>query len=207
MGQLIACKAKDGVLIASDSGAVHFEPDGEEKLLSGEHLFPINQFAVAAFAGAVEGAELCRDFVDFVKGEALEDFDALAGAAVPFFTGRYDEFMRKVCELLPLEPLLNLYFLLAGYNKQKPDDPGRLLVMWNRVQPPKIDVERQVKIFTLPRRMGLEMKLNQMVSRGAMVADLVTAARAGMEKLATKDEYIKPPYRFMSITAAGVKEA
>ena len=61
--------------------------------------------------------------------------------------------------------------------------------------------------LTLPRRMGLEMKLNQMVSRGAMVADLVTAARAGMEKLATKDEYIKPPYRFMSITAAGVKEA
>ena len=32
-----------------------------------------------------------------------------------------------------------------------------------------------------------------MVSRGTMVADLVTAARAGMEKLATKDEYIKPP--------------
>ena len=205
MGQLIACKAPEGIVVGSDSGVIRFEPDGEERLVTQEHLFPVGSHAVVGSAGAVDATGLVKEFMAFVQEEKLGDVDALIEAVVPFFTGRYDDYMRKMCEKLPLEPILNLYVVLAGYTPKTPADPWRLIIMWNRVRPPKIDVDRQVTVFTLPRRLGLEVKLNQLIAAQAPLAEVAAAAKAGMEKQATKDEYIKPPYQFFTITAAGVK--
>ena len=57
-----------------------------------------------ASAGALEGHDLCRDFAAFAQDEGLADIDALMDAALPFFAGRYDETMRKMCEKLPVDP-------------------------------------------------------------------------------------------------------
>jgi hypothetical protein len=115
--------------------------------------------------------------------------------------------MRKMCEKLPMDPVVNLYLLLAGYSTQSPERPGRLCVIWDRPKPPKIEYNRVTEIFTLPRRMGLEVRLTQMVNRQAPLAEIAAVARAGMEKLASQDQYLGPPYRFVTITAAGVAAA
>lgn len=94
--------------------------------------------------------------------------------------------------------------LLAGYSAQTPDNPQRLFIMWNRAKPPKIESNHVTPIFTLPRRMSLEFKLNQLVTQKAPLAQVLAVARAEMEKLAVKDEYIGPPYHYMTVTAAGV---
>jgi len=207
MGQLIACATPEGILLASDSRNEFFGPGGEEKFITLDRLIPVGSHAVLASAGAVEGHDLCRDFAAFAKDEGLKDIDALMDAALPFFTGRYDEVMRKMCEKLPVDPLHNMYLVLAGYAANQPDHPARLFIIWNRPQPPKIEFNRVTNIFTLPRRLGLEYKLSQMVAKKAHLAEITGVAKAAMDKLAGQDEYIGPPYHFLTVTAAGVQEA
>ncbi|MHB8069659.1 MAG: hypothetical protein ACYDIC_17335 [Desulfobaccales bacterium] len=206
MGQLIACATSEGILLASDSRTEFFEPGGEEKFITVNRLIPVGSHAVLASAGAVEGHDLCRDFAAFAKDEGLKDIDALKDAAMSFFTGRYDEVMRKMCEKLPVDPLHNMYLVLAGFAAQQ-EQPARLFIIWNRPQPPKIEYNQVTNIFTLPRRMGLEFKLSQMVAQKAPLAEIAGAAKVAMHKLAGQDEYVGPPFHFLTITTAGVKEA
>jgi hypothetical protein len=207
MGQLIACATAAGVVVGSDSRAVFFEPHGEERFITVERLVPVTSHAVLASAGNWEAQDICKDFADFAKTEGLMDIEALIQAAIPFFTGRYDEILRKMCEKLPPDPVVNMYLLLAGYAPQAPDNPGRLFIIWDRPRPPKIEFNRVTNIFTLPRRMGLEFKLNQLVEQQAPLSQIVAAAKTEMEKQAQRDELIGPPYRYLTITAQGIAEA
>jgi len=205
MGQLIACAAAEGILLAADSRTEFFEASGEQHFIAVDRLIPVGSQAVLASAGAMEGHDLCRDFAEFAKDEGLTGIDALWEAAMPFFTGRYDEVMRKMCEKLPVDPLHNMYLLLAGFSAKSPD-PARLFIIWNRPKPPKIEYNQVTNIFTLPRRLGLEFKLTQMLASKAPLAEIAGAAKAAMQKLAGQDEYIGPPFHYLTITAAGVKE-
>jgi hypothetical protein len=205
MGQLIACATGEGILIASDSRAVFFEPHGEERFITMDRLVPLSSHVVLSSAGALESHDLVKDFASFAKGENLTDLNALIEAAIPFFTGRYDDILRKMCEKLPPDPIVNLYLVLASYQPKTPD-PAHLFIIWDRPQPPRIEYNREAKIFTLPRRLGLEYKLAQLVREQAPLAQVVSASRAEMEKLAAQDEYIGPPFKFLTITASGIAE-
>lgn len=204
MGQLIACATVDGILVASDSRAEFFTPAGETQFLTTPRLLTIGSQAVIASAGALEAQDLAVDFADFAKGEGLTDIDALIQAAEPFFAGKVDEFFRKACEKLPLNPVINMYLLLAGFSNKTLDNPHRLFVIWDRVKPPKIESTTVTHIFTMPRRLGLEFQLNALVAKLAPLSEVVSLAKAAMEKLASQDEYIGPPYTYYTITAAGV---
>ena len=204
MGQLMACATVDGILVASDGRAEIFSPTGEEKFITTDRLIPIASHAVIASAGALEAQDLARDFADFAKGENLTDIDALIEAAAPFFTGKVDEFFRKACEKLPLNPVINMYLLLAGISEKTPDNPHRLFVIWDRVKPPKIESTSVTHIFTLPRRMGLEFKLNGLVAAMAPLSEVVALAKSAMEKLASQDEYVGPPFTYLIVTRQGV---
>lgn len=206
MGQLIACATAGGILVASDSKAEFFSPAGEQKFITVERLIPLSSHAVIASAGAVEAQDLAKDFADFVKGENITDIDGLIEAAPPFFAGKVDEFFRKACEKLPLDPVINMYLLLAGFSGKTPDNPYRLFVIWDRVKPPKIESNDVAHIFTLPRRMGLEFKLNQLVASMAPLSEVIALAKSSMEKLASQDEYVGPPFKFLTITDQGIMQ-
>ncbi|MDI6852807.1 MAG: hypothetical protein QME75_04285 [Deltaproteobacteria bacterium] len=206
MGQLIACATAGGIVIGTDSRAEFFSPTGEQKFISVDRLIPLASHAVIASAGALEAQDLAKDFADFVKGENITDIDGLIEAAPPFFTGKVDEFFRKACEKLPLDPVINMYLLLAGFSRKSPDRPYRMFIIWDRVKPPKIESNEVTHIFTLPRRMGLEFKLNQLVAALAPLSEVVALAKTSMEKLASQDEYIGPPFKFLTITDQGVNE-
>lgn len=200
MGQLIACAAADGVLLAADGRAVFFEPYGEERYITLDRILPVSSHALLASAGAIEAHDLCKDFAAFARDEKLSDLDALVEAAISFFSGRYDETLRRMCEKVPPDPIINMYLVLAGYSVQG----GRLFVIWDRPQPPRIEYNRVTEVFTLPRRMGLEFQLSRLIKEKAPLAKLVDTARAGMEKLAARDESLGPPYRYVTVTGAGI---
>ncbi len=203
MGQLIACAASEGVLVAADSRAVMFEPYGEERLITMDRVIPLTSHVVLASAGAIEAHDLCKDFATFAKDEGLTDLNALMEAAIPFFTARYDEILRKMCEKVPPDPIINMYMVMAGLAA----DVGHLFVIWDRPQPPKIEYNKVTDVFTLPRRMGLEVKLSQLVKTMAPMSELVKVAKAGMEKLAGQDEYIGGPYQYVIVNKAGISRA
>ena len=202
MGQLIACAASDGVVVATDSRAVMFEPYGEERFITLDRVVPVSSQAVLASAGAIEAHDLCKDFASFAKDEGLKDMDTLIEAAIPFFSSRYDEILRKMCEKCPPDPIINMYLVMAGYS----GNAGNLFVIWDRPNPPKIEYNRVTDVFTLPRRLGLEFKLNQLIKEKAPLAKLADAAKAGMEKLAGQDESIGAPFHYVTITKAGISK-
>ena len=206
MSQVIACATPEGVMLASDSRTETFDTAGEEQFVQVDRFIPLTANAVLASAGALEAQDLARQFADFVKDENLDDIEAIIQAAIPFFSGKINEFLRKACEKLPLNPVINMYMLLAGYNPQQKDRPGRLFIIWDRVQPPKIESNEGTHIFTLPRRMGLEYKLNQLMAARAPLTDLVEVAKSHLEKLAGQDQYVGPPFRYLTISQEGIKE-
>ena len=204
MGQLIACASDAGIVVASDSRAELFEPQGEGRLITLNRLVPVSSHAVLASAGAWQAQDICQDFAAFAKDENLTDIEALIDAAIPFFTSRVDEILRKMCETLPLDPIINMYLLLAGYSSRSPHNPGHLFIIWDRPKPPKIEYNRVTNIFTLPRRMGLEFSLKQLVEGKAPLSQLVGVIKSHMEKLAGLDEGIGPPYHYLTITDKGI---
>jgi len=112
MSQLIACAAQDGILLAGDSRGVFFEPGGEERFISLDRIIPYSSHIVLASAGASEAHDLCKEFADFAQGENLTEVNALIEAVVPYFTGKVNEVRRKMCEKLPLNPIINMYLTL-----------------------------------------------------------------------------------------------
>jgi hypothetical protein len=205
MGQLIACAAADGVVVASDSRAIIFEPGGEERYVSLNRIVPVASHAVLASAGNWEAQDICQDFASFAKAEGITDIKDLINAAIPFFTSRYDDILRNMCQTVPPDPIVNMYLLLAGYAKAA-DQPGHLFIIWDRPKPPKIEYNQVTDIFTLPRRMGLEFKLQKMVKDKAPVGTILDAVRAGLEKQAAQDEAIAAPFRYVTITAKGISQ-
>ncbi len=202
MGQLIACAATNGVVVAADSRAMMFEPYGEERHITLDRVVPVTSHAVLASAGALEAHELCKDFASFAKDEGLKDMEALIEAAIPFFSGRYDEILRKMCEKAPPDPIINMYLVLAGYS----GNAGHLFVIWDRPKPPKIEYNKVTEVFTLPRRLGLEFKLNQQIKERASMENLVATAKSWMEKLAKQDDSIAAPFTYVTITQAGISK-
>jgi hypothetical protein len=204
MGQLIACATTGGIVVGSDSRAEFFEPGGEVRFITLDRLIPVASHAVLASAGAWEAQDICKEFASFAKAENLTDLDALIEAAIPFFTSRYDEILRKICTIFPPDPIVNMYMLLAGYSGKTPDNPYKMFIIWDRPQPPKIEYNQVTHIFTLPRRMGLEYTLNSLVAQNAPLSQVVETAKSAMEKLAAQEERIGPPYRYLTVTAQGV---
>jgi hypothetical protein len=162
MSQLIACATIGGIVVASDSKAEFFQPDGTIRTITQERLIPVSSHAVLASAGAWEAHDICKEFAKFAKSEGLTDIDALVDAAIPFFTGKHDEILRKICTISPPDPIINMYLLLAGYSPKTPENPYKIFVIWDRPKPPKIEYNQAAHIFTLPRRMGLEFTLNSL---------------------------------------------
>ncbi len=204
MGQLIACATVGGILVASDSRVEFFEPDGTTRYITQDRLTPIASQAVLASAGAWEAQDICKEFAGFARTEGLTDIDALIAAAIPFFTGKYDEILRKICTISPPDPIINLYLLLAGYAPKTPDNPYKIFVIWDRPKPPKIEYNQVTHIFTLPRRMGLEFTLNSLVAQNAPLAKVADTAKSAMEKLAAQDERLGPPFHYLTITDQGI---
>ncbi|MCL4502630.1 MAG: hypothetical protein M1438_12390, partial [Deltaproteobacteria bacterium] len=128
--------------------------------------------------------------------------DALVEAAIPFFSSRYDEILRKMCEKAPPDPIINMYLVLAGYS----GNAGHLFVIWDRPKPPKIEYNRVTEVFTLPRRMGLEFKLNQQIKEKAPLAKLVETAKSWMEKLAGQNDSIAAPFNYVTVSKPGISK-
>ena len=206
MAQLIACATDNGILVASDSKSEFFEPDGTIRSITQERLIPVTSHAVLASAGAWEAQDVCKEFSAFAKAEGLTDIDALIDAAIPFFTGKLDETLRKICTISPPDPIINMYLLLAGYAPKDPAIPYKIFVIWDRPKPPKIEYNQVTHIFTLPRRMGLEFTLNAQVKENFPMAKVVATVKSYMEKLAAQDESIGPPFHYLTVTDQGVQK-
>jgi hypothetical protein len=185
------------------SRAVSFDTNGTMSYLEVSRMVQLSQHTAILTGGAAEGSEMCRALKLFIEEEALNDAQEVYGAALPFLAGEYEKFMRRECEVIPLDPIHHVYFILGGCSERDKQKPFRLYLLWTKKKLPQLDGDEIAYSFTAPRIMGLEYRLNQLCKEEKPLDQILAEARSGMKKMAQAQEEIGPPFSYAFITEEG----
>jgi hypothetical protein len=202
MSQIIVAQNANGIVLAGENRAIQLDEKGNEVSLQINRLLPLTSHCALLTAGAPEGTEMGNALKNFLLEEKLNDVQELYGAAIAFLSTEYERFMRKKCELLPIDPIHQVSFILAGKTEKDQSMPFRLYFLWTKKKLPQLDGDEISNAFSLPRRMGLELRLNKMCKENASLKEILKSVREGMEQLKNKGE-VSGPFSFATITREG----
>jgi hypothetical protein len=188
MSQIVVAKNAQGIVLAAENSAIQLDETGREISLQVNRLLPLTSHCALLAAGAPEGTEMGNALKSFVQGERLNDVQELYGASLAFLSTEYERFMRKKCELLPIDPIHQVSFILAGRTEQDRAMPYRLYFLWTKKKLPQLDGDEISHAFSFPRRMGLEFQLNKMCKENAQPKEILKRISEGMERLKTQGE-------------------
>lgn len=205
MSQLIACKAREGIVFAADGKAVDVDLNGNLIELRVERLHQVSEFAAIMNGGAAAGEAMCRSLKRFVDDENLLYVDDIYKAALPFLATEYERFMRRTCEIQPIDPIHQVTFILGGYARSEPDHPFHLYLLWTKRKMPLLDSDEISTSFSVPRIIKLEHRLHQIVQHDGELDQVITVVRHEMERLAEIDEEVSEPLSYAYITRDGFK--
>jgi hypothetical protein len=202
MSQIIAAQNVHGIVLAAENRALQLDEEGKEIVLEIKRLIPLTSHCALLTAGAAEGTEMGIALRSFVQGEGLDDVQDLYGAATAFLSTEYERFMRKKCELLPIDPIHQVSFVLAGWTERDRAMPFRLYFLWTKKKLPRLDGDEISYAFSLPRRMGLEFQLNKMCKESAPLKEILKKMMEEMRRLKDRGE-VDSSFSFAMITQDG----
>ncbi len=202
MSQIIVTKNIHGIILAAENQALQLDESGEEISLPVNRLLPLTSHCALLTAGAAEGIEMGNALRSFIQGERFNDVEELYGASLAFLSTEYERFMRKKCELLPIDPIHHVSFVLAGKTARDPAMPFRLYFLWTKKKLPQLDGDEISYAFSLPRRMGLEFQLNKMCKENASLNEILKKVMEGVDRLKEQGE-ISSSFSFARITQEG----
>jgi hypothetical protein len=202
MAQIIAAQGINGIVLAAENWALRLDEEGRETAFEVNRLLPLTAHCGLLTAGAAEGIEMGHALKQFLSGEGLEDVQEVYGAALPFLSTEYERFMRKKCEMLPVDPIHQVSFILAGRTEKDSAMPFRLYFLWTKKKLPHLDGDEISFAFSLPRRMGLEFALNRLCKEKGPLKEILEQVKEGMEKLKERGE-IRPPIVYAMISSEG----
>jgi hypothetical protein len=202
MSQIVVVRSSRGIILAAENRAIQLNEREEEVSLEVKRLLPLSSQSALLTAGAPEGIEMANSLKNFVQGEGLRDVQDLYGATLAYLSTEYERFMRKKCEILPVDPIHYVSFILAGKTSKDEERPFRLYYLWTKKKLPRLDGEEISNAFSVPRRMVLEYQLNQLSQRDASLDDILDAVKGWVEKLKTQGE-VKSPFSWAKITEEG----
>jgi 20S proteasome alpha/beta subunit len=205
MAQLMATRNNQGIVLAADSNALDFDEQGNLLALKVDRLVQLGRSSAILAGGAAEAAGMAGALKTFIEEEGVDDIEDIYSAALPFLGSEYARFLRKRCQALELDPLLHVYFILAGYTAKDPQHPTRLYFIWTKKKLPQLDGDEILQAYTVPRRMGLEANLNQLSRANAGPEEILKKMKQGMETLQQQDDEVGPPFAYAVITKDGTR--
>ncbi len=205
MSQLIACKSPEGIALGADSKAVDVDANGNLIELRVERLHQLSQFTAILNGGAAAGEAMCQALKNFIVEENLNYVDEIHQAALPFMATEYDRFMRKHCEVQPIDPVHQVTFLLAGYSRRDKDNPFQLYLMWTKRKLPMLDSDEIGAAFSVPRIIRLEHELHRLTTRNAALDEVMSEVRRGLEQQVDINQEVSEPLHFAAIYEDGFK--
>jgi hypothetical protein len=188
MSQIVVAQNIHGIVLAAENRALQLDENGKEISLQVNRLLPLTTHCALLTAGAAEGTEMGNALKSFIQGERLNDVEELYGASLAFLSTEYERFMRKKCEVLPVDPIHQVSFVLAGKTAKDQAMPFRLYFLWTKKKLPQLDGDEISFAFSLPRRMGLEFQLNRMCRENAPLKEILEKVKEGMERLKGQGE-------------------
>jgi hypothetical protein len=202
MSQIIVAQNVNGIVLAGENRAIQLDEKGNEISLQINRLLPLTPHCALLISGSAEGRDMGSALKNFLLGENLNDVQDVYGTALAYLSTEYERFMRKKCELLPIDPVHQVSFVLGGKTEKDRNKPFRLYYLWTKKKLPQIDGDEISNAFSLPRRMGLEFQLNKMCKENAPLKEILKKMTEGMEQLKNKGE-VSGPFSFGMITQEG----
>lgn len=205
MSQLIACKSSQGIALGADSKAVDVDANGnliEQKV---DRLHQLSQYAAVLNGGAVAGEAMCQALKTFIAKENLNYVDEIHQAALPFMATEYERFMRKHCQVHPIDPIHQVSFIIGGYSPTDVQNPFKLYLLWTKRKLPLLDSDEIGTAFSVPRIIKLEHRLHQLATQNAGIDKVMTEVRRGIEKQVEINEEVSEPLHFAAINVDGFK--
>ncbi len=183
MPQIIVAQNRNGIVLAAENQALHLDAEGNEASFPANRLLPLTSHCALMTAGAADGVKMGHALKRFVQEESLSDVQDLHGAALAFLSTEYERFMRKVCELMPIDPIHQISFILAGKTTKDLTMPFRTYYLWTKKKLPQLDSEEISFAFCLPRRMGLEYQLNKICREQTPLHQILAKVKEGLDRL------------------------
>jgi hypothetical protein len=205
MSQLIACRNAHGIVLAADSLALDLDATGAMVKVKTERFLPLGDHAAILTGGAPEGMAICRTLKQFIAAEALGNVEDIYRAALPFLASEYELFMRKKCQVFPVDPLHHVHFILAGISSRDSAQPYRMYLLWTKKSLPQLDGDEIGLAYTVPRRMALEYNLGQHGKENKPLDEILFMVRKHMERLGQEQEEVGPPFTYAVITRDGLR--
>jgi len=202
MAQMIASQNVNGIVLAAENMALQLDETGKEISFLMNRLLPLTSHAALMTAGAAEGVEMGKALKIFIEGEKVNDVQELYGATLAFLSTEYERFMRRKCEIVPIDPIHQVSFILAGRTEKDTARPFRLYFLWTKKKLPQLDGDEISHAFSIPRRMGLEFHLNTLCKENAPLREIADRMKEGIEKLKGQGE-IRFPVSYAMITQEG----
>lgn len=203
MSQLIACKSNEGIVLGADGKAVDVDANGNLIELKVDRLHQLSDHAAILNGGAASGEIMCRALKNFVNDEGLTLVDEIYQAALPVLATEYERFMRRACEIQPIDPIHQVTFILGGYTDKDPAKPFRLYLIWTKRKLPLLDSDEIASAFAVPRLIKVEHRLHQLSTGQADLDAMMTLVRQALEKQAQLDEEVSEPLSYAAITRKG----
>jgi hypothetical protein len=205
MAQLIACHNNHGIVLAADSKALDFNDNGQLIDYTVDRLVQLGKHAAILAGGAAQAAHMAKALKSFVESEGLSDIEDIYQAALPFLGSEYARFLRHKCQEPELDPLMHVYFILAGYTARSSQQPRRVYFLWTKKKLPQLDGDEISNAFTVPRRMGLEYNLNQLAKSNAAIDEILAKIKDGLETLGRNNEEVGKPFAYAVLTQYGLE--
>ena len=203
MSQIIACKNKNGIILACDSKAVDFDFQGNLVERNIKRLCQLTTQTAIITGGSAEGEKMCESLKDFVAQENLLDIENVYNAALPFLASEYEHFMRKACEYLPVDLINQVHFIVAGYSAKNTQNPFQLYLLWTKKKLPLLDGDEISGAYSVPRLMSLEYQLNQPHQANENLDRILKQIKSHLERQSEINDEIAGPFSFAFITRDG----
>lgn len=205
MSQLIACKAEDYIVLASDSKTVDVDDYGNLIELRIDRLHRLSEYSAILTGGAAAGEAMCHSLKHFVREEKLVYIDEIYRAGLPLLATEYERYMRKTCEIQPIDPCHQVTFVLAGYTSNDTQNPYQMYLLWTKRKLPMLGSDQIGTAFSVPRSFKIEHHLHNLVSQKAGLDRVMTEVRRNMETLVQTSDDVSEPLSFAWIDESGFR--
>ena len=200
MSQVVVAQSIHGIVLAAEDRAIQLNEKGEEVSISLKRLIPLSSHCALIAVGAADGVDMANSLKNFIQAEGVKDVQDLYGATLAYLSTEYERFMRKKCEILPIDPILHVSFILAGKTGRDQEKPFRLYYLWTKKKLPQLDGDEISNAFSLPRRMGLEYQLNRLSKENAPLEAILSKMKEGIQKLKAQGE-VEDSFSWARITS------
>lgn len=204
MTQALAGFNEHGLFLATDSRATRFDAGGHAEVFNVKKLFPLGPRCAILSGGAGVSMPLTQQLQRLVERHrsplAPEE---IARFALSVLSQGYARHLEKHGP--EPEGFRRLYFILAGYDPEKPPPGFQLFLLASEDNELPLRLTPSAPVLVMPRNLGMEMQLFQALTAGRPLDQLLQMSKEFMEKQAQLKEEVGPPYYYATITSEGYR--